>query len=70
MEKKLMIEKLELKEEDTIVINANNESIACKVYLDNQITGEIAYVSTFDKELNTKSLFLNSRYNVALVKKA
>ena len=64
------LEKLELKEEDAIVINANNESIKCQVYVDNQITGEIAYVSTFDKELNTKSLFSSSRYNVALVKKA
>ncbi|OUR70710.1 ferredoxin, partial [Arcobacter sp. 31_11_sub10_T18] len=36
---------------------------------DNQISGEIAYVSTFDKSINTSALFDTYRYNSATIKK-
>jgi len=64
------LKSLEMQDEDRIFINANGLSLETNVYLDKQIDGDIVYVSTFDKDLETKALFTNSRYNIALIKKA
>ena len=64
------LKSLEMQDEDRIFINANGLSLETNVYLDKQIEGNIVYVSTFDKNLRTKALFTNSRYNIALIKKA
>ncbi|NQY52915.1 MAG: NADH-quinone oxidoreductase subunit G [Campylobacteraceae bacterium] len=57
----------DLENEDNIIIEANNIKIETKIFLDNQIDGEIVYVSTFDKDLNTKALFSTYRYNTAQI---
>ena len=57
----------DLENEDNIIIEANNIKIETKIFLDKQIDGEIVYVSTFDKDLNTKALFSTYRYNTAQI---
>ncbi len=63
------LEKLELSCGDKVVLSANGVDIEVSVYSDNQVSGEIAYVSTFEKNLNTKALFDGYRFTSAIVKK-
>ena len=65
-----LLEKLEVQCGDMVTVLANDASIEMAIYVDDQIAGEIAYVSTFEKNLNTKALFNTYRYNSAIVKKA
>jgi len=39
-------------------------------YCDEQIAGEVAYISTFQKDLDTKALFDEYRFSKAVIKKA
>jgi len=64
------LEELELACGDKVVLSANGVDIEVNVYSDNQVSGEIAYVSTFEKNLNTKALFDGYRFTSANVKKA
>ena len=59
----------DLENEDNIIIEANNIKIETKIFLDKQIDGSIVYVSTFEKEANTKALFTAYRYNTAQITK-
>ncbi len=54
---------------DKVVLSTNGTEIEVNVYSDNQVSGKIAYVSTFEKELNTKALFTGYRFTSANVKK-
>jgi NADH-quinone oxidoreductase subunit G len=63
------LSKLELSPGDKVLLSANGIEIEVNVYTDNQVSGEIAYVSTFEKELNTKALFDGYRFTSANVKK-
>ena len=65
-----LLEKLGVACGDKVSVLANDTSIELCIYEDDQIDGEIAYVSTFEKGLNTKALFNTHRYNSAIVKKA
>lgn len=64
-----LLEKLEINEKDIVSVVTNNIALELTVYLDKQIEGEIAYVSTFEKDLKTKELFDTYRYTQAVVKK-
>jgi NADH-quinone oxidoreductase subunit G len=63
------LSELELSDGDKVILSANGNEIQVNVYSDNQVSGKIAYVSTFEKELNTKALFNGYRYSSANVKK-
>ena len=63
-------EKLELQEGDKVKVSSNNQTLELNAYTDVQIAGEIAYVSTFDKNSSSKALFDTFRYNTAVVEKA
>ncbi len=67
---KSLFEKLELKKGDKVIVSSNGQQIQLNAYCDEQIEGEIAYVSTFQKDLDTKSLFDTYRYSKAVIKKA
>lgn len=67
---KALLEKLDLSEGELLSVSANGTSLELAVYLDEQIAGEIAYVSTFDKNSASTSLFDSYRFNKAIVKKA
>lgn len=65
-----LFEKLGLEKGDMVVVNSNGVERKLNAYCDNQIAGEIAYVSTFQKDLDTNSLFDTYRYSKAVIKKA
>ena len=67
---KELMNKLNLQQNDKVIVNANNTQIQLNTYIDEQISGDIAYISTFDKKLNTKNLFNTYRYNTAVITKA
>ena len=67
---KELFEKLGLEKGDMLVVNSNGVEMKLSAYCDEQIAGEIAYVSTFQKDLDTNSLFDTYRYSKAVIKKA
>ncbi|WP_122893834.1 NADH-quinone oxidoreductase subunit G [Arcobacter peruensis] len=66
---KAQFESLELQVGDKVKVTANNQTLELNAYTDIQITGEIAYVSTFDKNSSSKALFDTFRYNTAVIEK-
>ncbi|MDX9960790.1 MAG: NADH-quinone oxidoreductase subunit G [Aliarcobacter sp.] len=67
---KAAFEKLELQKGDKVKVNANNQELELNAYLDVQIAGNIAYVSTFMKNSLSNVLFNTYRFNKAKVAKA
>ena len=67
---KTAFEKLELQKGDKVKVNANNQELQLNAYLDVQIAGNIAYVSTFMKNSLSNVLFNTYRFNKAKVAKA
>ena len=67
---KAAFEKLELQKGDKVKVNANNQELQLNAYLDVQIAGNIAYVSTFMKNSLSNVLFNTYRFNKAKVAKA
>ncbi|WP_072682263.1 NADH-quinone oxidoreductase subunit G [Arcobacter sp. LA11] len=65
-----LFEKLELEKGNKVKVNSNGVELELDVYCDNQIAGDIAYVSTFQKDLDTQNLFDTYRYSKAVIKKA
>ncbi|MFA9372614.1 MAG: NADH-quinone oxidoreductase subunit G [Poseidonibacter sp.] len=60
---------LELQNGDKVEVTANNQTLQLEAFVDTQINGEIAYVSTFEKNSSSEVLFDTFRYNTAEVKK-
>ena len=67
---KELFEKLELEKGSRVNVLSNGTNLELNAYCDNQISGIIAYISTFQKDLDTKSLFDTCRYSKAVIKKA
>jgi len=57
--------KLEVEDNDKIEITANDTTITLEVRVDNNLVGDISYVPTFDKNINTNDLFSTCRFNTA-----
>ncbi|MEA2019990.1 MAG: NADH-quinone oxidoreductase subunit G [Campylobacterota bacterium] len=57
--------KLEVEDNGKIEITANNTTITLEVRVDNNLVGDISYVPTFDKNINTSELFSTCRFNTA-----
>jgi NADH-quinone oxidoreductase subunit G len=66
---KAAFEKLELENGSKVKISANNQELELNAYLDIQIDGNIAYVSTFMKNSLSRALFNTYRFNKAKVLK-
>jgi NADH-quinone oxidoreductase subunit G len=64
-----LLAKLEVEQGEKVKVTANGTSLELNVYHDDQISGDIAYVSTFQKDLDTQSLFDTYRYSTAVIKK-
>jgi NADH-quinone oxidoreductase subunit G len=64
-----LMEKLNLNENDRVLVLAVAHQEELTVVLDEKITSDIAYVSFFDKNIETKKLFSTSRYSSATIKK-
>lgn len=65
-----LFSKLELEKGNKVKVSSNGIEIELDIYCDNQIAGDIAYVSTFQKDLDTQNLFGTYRYSKAVIKKA
>ena len=57
--------KLEVEDHNKIEITANDTKITLEVRIDNNLVGDISYVPTFDKNINTSDLFDTCRFNTA-----
>ena len=57
--------KLEVEDHNKIEITANDTTITLEVRVDNNLVGDISYVPTFDKNINTSDLFDTCRFNTA-----
>jgi len=66
---KEQLDALELVDGDIVEVSSNNQTIKLTAILDNQIAGKIGYVSTFEKDVPTCSLFNNYRFSTANIKK-
>ena len=67
---KAAFEKLELQNGDKVKVSANNQILELSAFVDIQIDGNIAYVSTFMKNSISNTLFNTYRFNKAKVVKA
>ncbi|MEA3353694.1 MAG: NADH-quinone oxidoreductase subunit G [Campylobacterota bacterium] len=61
--------KLEVESGDKVTVTANGTNITLEVRVDDTLTGDISYVPTFDKNINTKELFDTCRFNTANIKR-
>jgi len=61
--------KLDVDTNSKVQITTKNATITLEVRVDDSLTGEIGYVPTFDKTIDTKSLFDSSRFSVANLRK-
>ncbi len=66
---KSTLESLQLQENDEVNITTNTGSIDLGIRVDNQLDGNISYVPTYDKTINTKMLFESYRFTNANIKK-
>jgi len=64
-----LMEKLQLNENDKVLVSTSTHEEELEVILDNKLTSEMGYVSFFDKTIPTKKLFSTSRYSSASIKK-
>jgi len=64
-----LAEKLGVGEDNSVEISANGTSVTLPVSIDNNLTGEIPYVPTFEKNSVNKNLFDNCRFAAANIKK-
>jgi NADH-quinone oxidoreductase subunit G len=64
-----MLESLDIKENDKVNIETSSGNIQLDVKVDNQLDGNIGYVPTFDKKIDTKALFESYRFTNANIKK-
>ena len=62
-------ENLGVGEGDLVKVESNGASFELNVIIDNQLAGDICYIPTFDKNIKTCTLFSNSRYAKAVIKK-
>ena len=67
---KAAFEKLELQNGAKVTVSANNQTLELSAFVDIQIDGNIAYVSTFMKNSTSNTLFNTYRFNKAKVVKA
>ena len=58
-------EKLQLEDDNKVEIESNGNTIVLDIRVDNNLEGDIAYIPTFDKNIDTKNLFDNCRYSKA-----
>jgi NADH-quinone oxidoreductase subunit G len=64
------LEAKSLSEGDSVEVKSDGGTISAKLELDKQLTGEIIYLGTFDKALDTRSVFNNgSRFSSVTIRK-
>jgi NADH-quinone oxidoreductase subunit G len=61
--------KLEIDENSQVEVTANGSTITVDIRVDNSLIGDIPYLATFDRRVETSKLFSNSRFSKANIKK-
>ena len=61
--------KLELSDENKVEVDANGTMMTLEVRVDKNLVGDISYVPTFDKNIDTKDLFDTCRFSIANIKR-
>jgi NADH-quinone oxidoreductase subunit G len=61
--------KLEAESGDKVTVTANGNSVNLEIRVDNTLTGDISYIPTFDRNIDTKGLFGSTRFNTANIKR-
>jgi NADH-quinone oxidoreductase subunit G len=64
-----LLETLEVKEHDIVEVTTSEATIKLNVRVDNQLAGDISYIPTYDKKIDTKALFKSYRFTNANIKK-
>ncbi len=64
-----LLTSLELNDNDKVEVTANGHSLELDIVLDNQISGNIAYVPYFEKQISSCKLFDDYRFNNAQINK-
>ncbi|QOG12199.1 NADH-quinone oxidoreductase subunit G [Arcobacter sp. FWKO B] len=62
-------ESLSLEDGNIVKVESNGNSIELEVVIDGQLSGDICYIPTFDKNKQTCKLFGEYRYTTAVIKK-
>ena len=60
---------LEVESGDKVIVSTNGCELTLEVRVDDSLVGDISYVPTFDKAIDSKSLFNSSRFSVANLKR-
>ncbi|MEA3513611.1 MAG: NADH-quinone oxidoreductase subunit G [Campylobacterota bacterium] len=63
-------EKLALEENNIVSITSNNTTMNLEFKVDKTLVGDISYIPTYDKNINTQNLFNRSRFSVSKLRKA
>ncbi len=58
-------DKLQLEDNNKVEVESNGTTITLEVRVDSDLEGDISYIPTFDKNIDTKNLFDNCRYSKA-----
>ncbi|MCD4757894.1 MAG: NADH-quinone oxidoreductase subunit G [Arcobacteraceae bacterium] len=58
-------DKLQLEDNNKVEVESNGITITLEVRVDSDLEGDISYIPTFDKNIDTKNLFDNCRYSKA-----
>ncbi len=61
--------KLEAESGDKVSVTANGNTATLELRVDNTLTGDISYIPTFDRNIDTKGLFGSTRFNTANIKR-
>jgi len=64
----ILQEKLSIEDTAQVEVKSNNTTMNLELKVDKHLLGEIAYIPTFDKNIDTKSLF-NNRFEKATLRK-
>ncbi|RXJ86199.1 ferredoxin [Arcobacter sp. CECT 8985] len=67
---KSLLDELGIIENSSVIVSAKTKTLELNVYVDKQLEGKIAYISTFDKSIDTKEFFDSYRYSKAKIVKA
>ncbi len=61
--------KLNIESDSKVEVSSNGVSIKLDVIIDSSLVGDISYVPTFDRRINTNELFVDTNFSIAKIKK-
>jgi NADH-quinone oxidoreductase subunit G len=62
-------EKLEVESSNNVEVSVDGKSMTLEVRVDDALVGDISYIPTHDRNINTNELFGSTRFNIVNIKK-